>query len=367
MSAAEPDDPEPTVSSGSNEDHAAAFEAVLAPLRDASRGATADSISMVGALEQAASPSGEVIVKVAGLGKTFDSRVALDNVSFAVHAGEILGLLGPIGAGKTTCLRILATLLKPDTGSTVIAGHDLNDLAKVRVKIGYLPDFTGTYEDLYVWEYLEFFARAYAVKPDQRQSAIARVLGTTGLSDQRDSLIQGLSQDQKQFLALARLLMHEPSVLLLDEPLAGLSPTALAGATEILRDLRQSGVAIVISSARLEDLVGLADTVVLLDAGRVLTFTTTDKLLRRLRDSRRWRVRLTDEEESERLRLFLHEQPEVTQVARSGLEVLVAFKGEDSVIESIHQRLFDSKFRLLEFAEEPYTPEEIQDRIAGAG
>lgn len=312
-------------------------------------------------------PPGDALLSVVNLCKAYAGHVALENLSFELYPGDILGFLGPNGAGKTTCLRILATILKPDSGTAVLAGHPLGDLEKVRRKIGYMPDFIGTYDDLYVFEYLEFFARAYDVKAELRAYAIEEALKTTGLEELRNRPVDGLSRGQKQRLALARLLMHDPPILLLDEPAAGLDPRARVELRDILRSLRNKGKAIIVSSHVLEDLTDISNKVAVLDQGHLLAFGTTVELLNRLRQSRRWRVRLRDEAETERLRAFLNEQPEVSEVIYDGHELYATFKGGDEVVEVMHRRLFESGFRLLEFAEEALGLEELYLRITGAG
>jgi ABC-2 type transport system ATP-binding protein len=359
MTASGRDDPSPSPSP--SPDQAAAFEAVLAPLREGRK----EPLPIANPPSDHVARQGEPVLAVQGLSKSFDGQKVLDSLSFSVFPGQILGLLGPIGAGKTTCLRVLATLLNPDSGSGKIAGQDLKDFARVRARIGYLPDILGTYDDLYVFEYLEFFARAYGVKPDQRKAALDQALLTSGLADLRDKRLPELSLEQKQKLALARLLMHGPAVLLLDEPLAGLGPGARLEVVEILRGLSRGGTAIVISSADLEEVMDLADSLAVLDQGRLLTLTSTAELVKRLRESRRWRLRLREQEDAERLSRFLQEQPDAGQVIGLDREVWVTLQGDEQVVESLHERLFEAGFRLLEFAQEPLTPEELHQRIAG--
>ncbi len=352
------------------DDSAAAFESVMAPLRtprpeddlvpmSAPRPRPEDDVVGTGGAEP--------LLEVHALRKVYGDKIALEGLSFALFPGDILGFLGPNGAGKTTSLRLLATILKSDSGSAKIAGHDLGDVSEVRKKIGYMPDFIGTYDDLDVREYLEFFARAYQVKSDLRDFAIKEALTTTGLLELRDSPVDGLSRGQKQRLALARLLMHDPPVLLLDEPAAGLDPRARVELRDILRSLQKRGKAIIVSSHVLEDLADLSTKIAVIDEGRLLAFGTTSSLLSRLRDSRRWKLRLRDAEETERLRKFLKEQREVAEVVYSGEELYVTFRGGDEVVEEIHQRLFENKFRLVEFAEEALGLEELYLRITSAG
>lgn len=353
------------VKSGPTPEDAAAFESVMAPLRLRPEDDIVP-ISVPRPQDDFVPMGTDALLKVVGLRKTYGAHVALDNISFELNPGDILGFLGPNGAGKTTCLRILATILKADSGSAMIAGHGIGEIELVRRKIGYMPDFIGTYDDLHVFEYLEFFARAYAVKPDLREFAIAEALTTTGLAHLRDKPVDGLSRGQKQRLALARLLMHDPPVLLLDEPAAGLDPRARVELRDILRSLQKKGKAIIVSSHVLEDLTDLANKVAVIDNGRLLAFGATTELLHRLRDSRRWRVRLRDDGETERLRTFLQEQRDVTEVVYAGNELYVTFKGGDEVVEQVHQRLFENKFRLLEFAEEALGLEELYLRITGS-
>lgn len=361
---------DPPLPEPSEIDPATAFESVIAPLR--SPRPEDDVVPMTLARprpedDRPVSAQGDPLVQLNGLRKSYDGQVALEGISFELYPGDILGFLGPNGAGKTTCLRILATILKPDAGTAMIAGHGLSEVEQVRKKIGYMPDFIGTYDDLSVDEYLQFFARAYQVKADLRDFAISEALTATGLLSLRLNPVDGLSRGQKQRLALARLLMHDPPVLLLDEPAAGLDPRARVELRDILRGLQQRGKAIIVSSHVLEDLADLSTKVAVIDEGHLLAFGTTTSLLARLRDSRRWRLRLRESEETERLRQFLLEQNEVAEVVYSGEELYVTFRGGEETVEAIHQRIFEAKFRLLEFAEEALGLEELYLRITGAG
>lgn len=346
---------------------AAAFEAVLAPLRDTTR-APAEAVPMVltPTREPAPSSDGEPLLRVAGLRKSYGAQVALAGLSFELHPGEILGLLGANGAGKTTCLRILATILQADSGNAMIAGHDIAEIQPIRLKIGYLPDFFGSYDDLRVSDYLQFFARAYAVKPALRAAAIEQAMTTTGLAGLQDTLVESLSPAQAQRLALARLLMHDPSVLLLDEPVAGLDARARTEVLDILKGLSKQGKGIVLSANSFDELSPLAHRVAVLDRGRLVTLMATGELITRLSDLRRWRLRQREGSALEPLLDFLKEQPEVTSAVASGNELHVTFQGGDSAVERVHQRLFAHGLSLLEFAEEPLGPEELLQRLTGS-
>lgn len=305
------------------------------------------------------------ILSIRDLRKSYDQHLALAGLTFDLFPGDILGFLGPNGAGKTTALRILATILKPDRGTATIAGHPLTDVDQVRTKIGYMPDFIGTYDDLHVFEYMEFFARAYRVKPEVREFAINEALATTDLTEFKKRPVDGLSRGQKQRLALARLLMHDPPVLLLDEPAAGLDPRARVKLREILRGLQQKKKAIIVSSHVLEDLSEMSNKIAVIDRGELLVFGETKDLLKRLRDARRWRIRLRDEDDNERLRVHLEAQSEVSEVLYSGEELYVTFHGGDEVVEAIHKQLFENNFRLVEFAEMALGLEELYLQITG--
>ena len=369
---------------GSNEDAASEFEKVFAPLRGSNPTRPRPEDDTVPGVAQPR-PEDDVVpgavrprpeddqgggptplVRLEGLRKSYGAHVALEGLSFDLYPGDILGFLGPNGAGKTTALRILATILKPDQGTATLSGQALGDVDKVRKNIGYMPDFIGTYDDLHVFEYMEFFARAYAVTPDVREFAINEALTTTDLFELKMRPVDGLSRGQKQRLALARLLMHDPPVLLLDEPAAGLDPRARVQLRDILRTLGRKGKAIIVSSHVLEDLADLSNKIAVIDQGKLLAFGETSELLRRLRDSRRWKIRLREVDETERLRVFLGTQPEVQEVVYVGSDLFVTCKGGDEIAEAIHQRMFENKFRLLEFAEEALGLEELYLRITGA-
>jgi len=210
------------------------------------------------------------LVKADNIGKNYDGQQALKGISFELYPGDILGLLGPNGAGKTTLLRILATLVKPDEGTALINGGPLDEVDQIRRKIGYLPDFIGTYDELTVDEYMEFFARAYLVPPERRESAKLEALEGTGLTELKEKPVTALSRGETQRLALARLLMHDPAILLLDEPVSGLDFQEQARLGEILKELQRKGKAIIVSSPVLEELKDFCNKLAVLDQGALV-------------------------------------------------------------------------------------------------
>src|SRR5882757_4018970 len=189
------------------------------------------------------------------LSKRYDGKAALDGFSLEVAAGELFGLVGPNGAGKTTLIRILATLMRPDSGRASIVGHDVaHDPFAVRAVTGYMPDVPGVYQDLTVEEFLTFFAEAFHLRGTRKRAAVERGLSWSGMTDRRRTYVEQLSLGLKQRLVLARTLLHEPKVLLLDEPATGLDPLARIELRAQLTSLNREGVTIFLSSHILSDL-----------------------------------------------------------------------------------------------------------------
>src|SRR6185436_18549623 len=210
------------------------------------------------------------IVEAHGLLKRYDGTLAVAGVDLAIEQGEIFGLVGPNGAGKTTMLRMLATLLVPTSGDAEIAGESIRrNPQAVRRVLGYMPDAFGVYDDMKVWEYLDFFGRCYGLGPAQRKRMIGDLLELVDLAGKRDAYVLGLSRGMQQRLCLAHALVHDPQVLLLDEPASGLDPRARVELRELLRELRKLGKTIVISSHILPELEEL-DAGAGVEAGRRL-------------------------------------------------------------------------------------------------
>jgi ABC-2 type transport system ATP-binding protein len=210
------------------------------------------------------------IVEINNIRKEFGTVVAVNNVSFSVDKGQVLGLIGPNGAGKTTLLRILATVLRPTTGSVRLLGYDLaKEYLMIRKYIGFMPDFFNLYNDLTPRECLEFFAKAYQVKQDLIPKRIDQTLEYVELEDKRDSLIRHLSRGMVQRMGVAVLLIHDPDLLLLDEPASGLDPKARIQLRNVLNKLSTEGKTIIISSHILTELSGFCSHIAIMDKGRI--------------------------------------------------------------------------------------------------
>ncbi len=232
------------------------------------------------------------IIETINLTKRYGDLVALNNLHLGIEEGECLGYIGPNGAGKTTTIRILATLLQPTWGEARVCGHVVGyESRKIRPLIGYVPDFFGAYEDMVVQEYLEFFASAYGITGDARTRVVGDVLELTDLTYKRDSLVDSLSRGMKQRLSIARVLLHDPKVLLLDEPASGLDPRARIEIREILKELhRNMRKTIIISSHILPELADLCSTVAILERGELLFHGSVAEITRRARAGTRLHV-----------------------------------------------------------------------------
>jgi ABC-2 type transport system ATP-binding protein len=214
--------------------------------------------------------NGENAIEIKNLTKRFGTVMALDNLSFNIPGGVIAGFVGPNGSGKTTTMRILATLLKQDSGAATVFGlktGSLSTAGRVRHAIGFMPDYFGLYSDMTAGEYLDFFAAAYRIPAEKREGLVSDMLALVSLTGKKDTLISGLSRGMQQKLSLSRALIHSPRLLLLDEPASGLDPRARIELMELLRELKRMGKTIFISSHILSELQHLCDIVVIIENG----------------------------------------------------------------------------------------------------
>ncbi len=228
-------------------------------------------------------------IEVKDLTRTYDDVTALNALSFQVPKGVICGFVGPNGSGKTTTMRILATLLKPDSGKASVFGLDTQnviDAKRVRHAIGFMPDYFGLYNDMTAGEYLDFFAAAYRIPLGKRPALVEDILAVVGLMDKKNTLIAGLSRGMQQRLSLGRCLVHSPQLLLLDEPASGLDPRARIELMELLRELKKMGKTILISSHILSELHNLCDTVTIIEKGHQVYAGTLEEASKELREGR---------------------------------------------------------------------------------
>jgi ABC-2 type transport system ATP-binding protein len=302
------------------------------------------------------------IVSARGLVKRYDGTLAVGGLDLDVAAGEIFGLVGPNGAGKTTTLRILATLLAPTAGDAEVAGASIRrNPDAVRRVLGYMPDSFGVYDDMKVWEYLDFFGRCHGMPADRRRRMIGDLLELVDLGAKRDAYVATLSRGMQQRLCLAHALVHDPAVLILDEPASGLDPRARVELRELLRELRALGKTILISSHILPEMEELCTSLAIIDGGRVRAQGSMADIQGRLRIGAVLHVQvLGDEAAVAAARDHLAGDPSVAaaEVVRDGL-VEIGFRGDDEGAARLLAGAVAAGIRISSFARSAGDLEEL--------
>ncbi len=227
------------------------------------------------------------MIETINLTKRYGEFTALNNLNLVIEEGDCYGFIGPNGAGKTTTIKILATLLKPSSGQAMVNGLTIGyQNRQIRPVIGYVPDFMGAYEDMVVTEYLEFFAAAYNIHGEQRRRVVGDVLDLTDLNYKANSEVSSLSRGMQQRLSVARVLLHDPKVLLMDEPASGLDPRARIEVRELLKELKRMGKTILISSHILHELAELCNAVGIIEQGELLFHGTVREVMHKAKMGR---------------------------------------------------------------------------------
>jgi ABC-2 type transport system ATP-binding protein len=302
------------------------------------------------------------VITVAGLVKAWNGVPAVDGISFEIPAGEIFGFIGPNGAGKTTTIRMLAALLEPDGGDATLAGTSIwDDPEAVRATVGYMPDDFGVYPGLRVDEYLDFFAAASLVPRTRRRAVVEDVLALTDLAPIRGKQVETLSRGMRQRLGLGRALVHDPQVLLLDEPASGLDPRARIEIRELLRELARMGKTILLSSHILTEMSELCTRIGIIERGRLLAAGTPDEILRTLSAGRRIRIRLA--RDGARAAELLAAIDGVTDVELDGTEARALFDGADDQIHRLLKPLLDAGLPVVAVVPESADLERIFLRV----
>jgi ABC-2 type transport system ATP-binding protein len=301
-------------------------------------------------------------IETRSLTRRFGSITAVDGLDLQVPAGSLFGLIGPNGAGKTTTLRMLAGLLQPTSGEIMINGrvanHDWRDLQR---QIGYMPDFFGVYEDMLVWEYLDFFARCYDLPPARRRQVTHELLELVDLAEKRDTYVETLSRGMRQRLCLAHALVHDPQVLLLDEPASGLDPRARVEMRELLRELGAMGKTIVVSSHILMELAELCDSVGIIEKGRLVASGPLDDITRQVKQVRTLRLKIMSD--LSQAQAVLRDQPGVGHVFEVNGYLEVEFSGDDEATADLLATLVARDVRLASFSEVSSDLEEVFLRL----
>lgn len=270
------------------------------------------------------------MIEIYGLTKEFKNLTAVKNLTLSIGKGDIFGFIGPNGAGKTTTIKMLATLLKPSAGYAEIAGYNvLTHVDEVKRVIGYMPDFFGVYDDMKIWEYLDFFAAAYKIDKVRRKQIIGDVLELTDLSGKRDDYVEALSRGMKQRLCLAKTLVHDPQVLLLDEPASGLDPRARIELRELLKELRRMGKTILISSHILTELADFCNTIGIIEQGELKASGEIEDIKSQMMLRRIIEVEIKAEPEKAHDALIAHELVKGVTMDGNRLEVEIDLECED--------------------------------------
>jgi ABC-2 type transport system ATP-binding protein len=302
------------------------------------------------------------VVQINGLSKRYGRSLAVAGIELAVERGEIFGLVGPNGAGKTTTLKMLATLLVPNAGDALVGGHSVRrDPDSVRRVIGYMPDTFGVYDDMRVWEYLDFFGRCYRLSAARRRQMIGDLLELVDLAHKREEYVQDLSRGMQQRLCLAHALVHDPEVLLLDEPASGLDPRARVELRELLRELRALGKTILISSHILPELEELCTSLAIIDHGRLLASGRVDEIHERFRAGGVYLLRVIGgEPELAATQQLLAGRAEVASVAqRPDGTCELALAGGDETAAGLIAELVRAGVRVATFSQAASDLEEL--------
>ncbi len=299
------------------------------------------------------------MIEVSRFTKRYGEFTAVDDLSFSIGPGEVFGFIGPNGAGKSTTIRFLATLLRPTSGEAWIAGHSVvGDPMAVRKVIGFMPDDFGVYDGMKVWEFLDFFAVAYEIPVKHRRKIIDEVLELLDLAHKREDYVNGLSKGMKQRLCLAKTLVHDPPVLILDEPASGLDPRARLEMKALLNELRGMGKTILVSSHILSELADFCTSIGVIERGKLLAAGTIQEIQRQLRSHRVLKVKVGDASTA-RARAVLEDDPGIRSVDAFDHTLTAEFEGQDEDMGRLLVRLIDSGVAVQSFAEETISLEEV--------
>lgn len=310
------------------------------------------------------------IIETKDLRKTYNKRNVVDGLALQVPEGAIYGFVGPNGAGKTTTMRMLTTLTRPTSGEAWVNGYAVSkDSRGVRQSIGYMPDQFGVYEDMRVWEYLDFFASCYDIPEAQRKPLVGDLLQLVDLMHRRDDMVDQLSAGLKQRLSLARTLAHDPKILILDEPAAALDPTARIEIRELLVELANMGKTIFFSTHILADVQEICTHIGIIENGKMIAQGSMAEMQAQLQPHSSLVIVTRTAPEREQLKEWLHSIPQVTQVqdlpvtaGRASLKC--AFTGDSEAVIALRRKLFTVEtFTIIDVIEEKQDIETLFMRV----
>lgn len=298
------------------------------------------------------------LIEVSGLHRYFGKTKAVQDMSFQVFPGEVFGYIGPNGAGKTTSMRILATLDEPTYGDAFVDGFSVvEDPDRVRRRLGFMPDYFGTYQNVNVYEYLDFFARAYGLQNKERSNAIDFVMDFTQLDKLAEKPIDGLSKGMKQRLCLGRTMIHDPAVLILDEPAAGLDPRARIELREMIAALAKLGKAVLISSHILTELAEICDRVGIIEQGQLLAVGSVDEISGRAETISKVQVRVL--ENKEQLLAWLQARDDIADIVQKDQGIAFTHEGGPPKQASLLKEIVNAGFPVIDFSSKTKSLEDV--------
>ncbi len=302
------------------------------------------------------------MVRIENLVKQYGKLTAVDNLNLEIEAGDIMGFIGPNGAGKTTTIRMVATLLKPTFGTAYVDGVNVVENPEaVRPLIGYMPDFFGLYDDIKVWEYLDFFASAYKMPKNRRAGAIDDVLELTDLTIKKEAFVSELSRGMQQRLCLAKTLLHDPKLLLLDEPASGLDPRARIEIKELLKELRNMGKTILISSHILPELADFCNKIAIIEQGKLVVSGDVDAIIEQCRGGTVLHIGVLENQDG--AVELLKGMPIISDAKPEDGTIVATYCGEPGEHYAVLEALSKGGFKVTSFSEAEVDLEDVFMRV----
>ena len=294
--------------------------------------------------------------------KSYGKFKALDNLNLEIEKGEIFGFIGPNGAGKSTTMKIITGLLSPDSGEVYVNDIDaIKDNRKIKDEIGYMPDFFGVYDNLKTWEYLEFFASIYGITGDSVKKLSMELLELVNLTNKYDSYVDGLSRGMKQRLCLARCLIHNPKFLILDEPASGMDPKARFEMKNILKNLKDMGKTILVSSHILSELGEICTNIGIIEKGHMVCQGKVDEIMNRV--SGNYPIVINILNSAEKAVKILKENPKIEKVNYEENKVIVYFNGNDEETVEVLKSLVVNDVPVISFNKQQHSLEDVFMKI----
>ncbi len=312
--------------------------------------------------------SNETVVKTEFLTKRYGDFTALDNLSFELQSGQILGFIGPNGAGKTTAIKILVGLIRPTSGTASISGVNCTlETRKIKRLVGYMPDTFGLYENMRVREYLDFFGAAFGIPRKERQKRMNTAMDMTGAGYMADMFVESLSHGMKQRVAMSRIMLHDPPVLILDEPANGLDPTARVEMREVLLKLAAAGKTLIVTSHILPELSRICNMVAIMTGGKLRAFGSLDQIMKQVRARRIIEIQLVRAADVSTIAERVATMKNVSDVHSAPAEAMVRFSTttDETGLSLLLQQLMATGVSVAQFREVPQDLEDAFLSVSG--